>query len=319
MGSTALSYQHYPDISEETATNGLAEDTCSAELSYGRLEMRQWKFNDIQVNHRRMFFNDYYSFEKENKSDLVALQFNLKGSFLIRQKGNVYDVKKGQHNLIYSPNSNNSFQNRELEAEVFEIMFKPQAFLKMTEEGNKALIRFADQMENGGPVVMANPSPALTSEMKKAINDVLHCRFAGGLKKTFFLSKSIEMLVMQAEVFDRQIQAHQEICKNKADRERIFYACEYMEQHVESPPNLSELARIIGLNEYKLKKGFKEVFHTTVFGYLSDFRLELARQELLNTGHTIGEIAFALGYSSPQHFSTAFRKKFGTTPSQTRK
>jgi AraC-like DNA-binding protein len=40
---------------------------------------------------------------------------------------------------------------------------------------------------------------------------------------------------------------------------------------------LVELAKITGLNEYKLKRGFKEVFNQTAFSYLSDLRLELAK------------------------------------------
>jgi AraC-like DNA-binding protein len=69
-----------------------------------------------------------------------------------------------------------------------------------------------------------------------------------------------------------------------------------------------------GLNEFKLKKGFKETFNQTVFEYLSDVRLETARNDLLNTGKSVTEIACELGYSSLQHFSAAFSKKFGVSP-----
>jgi len=81
---------------------------------------------------------------------------------------------------------------------------------------------------------------------------------------------------------------------------------------------LVELARIVGLNEYKLKHGFKEIFQTTVFGYLAEKRLELARDYLIDPNKSITDIADLLGYSSIQHFSFAFKKKFGHSPKEGR-
>ncbi len=55
--------------------------------------------------------------------------------------------------------------------------------------------------------------------------------------------------------------------------------------------NLSEIAQHVGLNEYKLKRGFKETFNNTVFGYLTEQRLQLAKQYLLDTQQTAAEIS----------------------------
>ena len=74
------------------------------------------------------------------------------------------------------------------------------------------------------------------------------------------------------------------------------------------PPGLTELARAAGINEYKLKKGFKETFGNTVFGYLAETRLELAKNDLLEEEKSISEIAFELGYSSV-HFLAIMRKR----------
>jgi len=84
--------------------------------------------------------------------------------------------------------------------------------------------------------------------------------------------------------------------------------------HLEEPPGLSELATIIGINEYKLKRGFREMFGNTVFGYLANARLEIAKNNLLENKKTVSEIAAELGYSSLQHFSSAFKEKFGISP-----
>jgi len=72
------------------------------------------------------------------------------------------------------------------------------------------------------------------------------------------------------------------------------------------------------LNEYKLKKGFKELFGTTVFGYIHQIRMDLAKRLLLGTSKTAKEIAYETGYGSPQHFSKAFKEQFGIPPNSIR-
>ena len=83
-------------------------------------------------------------------------------------------------------------------------------------------------------------------------------------------------------------------------------------------PSITELARAVGVNEKKLCYGFKEVFGTTVFGYLYDYKMELAQQLLLHTDKSIGEIALTCGYDYISHFSTAFKKKFGRNAKEVR-
>jgi AraC-like DNA-binding protein len=61
------------------------------------------------------------------------------------------------------------------------------------------------------------------------------------------------------------------------------------------------------------------MYQTTVFGYLAEKRLELARDYLSDPNKSVTDIADLLGYSSIQHFSYAFKKKFGHSPMQVRR
>jgi AraC-like DNA-binding protein len=98
------------------------------------------------------------------------------------------------------------------------------------------------------------------------------------------------------------------------DKEKIYHARDVLLTRIQEPPSLQELSRLSGLNEFKLKTGFKQVFDNTVYGYLNDHRMEHARQLVLE-GHTsLTDIADTYGFSSIQHFSTAFKKKFGMSP-----
>ena len=77
------------------------------------------------------------------------------------------------------------------------------------------------------------------------------------------------------------------------DIDRLNCARDILEQRMEEPPSLLELARLVGLNDYKLKQGFRQVFGTTVFGYLREYRLEKARQLLSTDTMSVTEVAFA--------------------------
>ncbi|MEH1890921.1 MAG: helix-turn-helix transcriptional regulator [Nostoc sp.] len=66
-------------------------------------------------------------------------------------------------------------------------------------------------------------------------------------------------------------------------------------------------------------QGFKQVFGTTVFGYLHHRRMELAYKLLIEGNMKVTEVAQTVGYASLPSFSNAFRKKFGVTPKSCQK
>lgn len=103
-----------------------------------------------------------------------------------------------------------------------------------------------------------------------------------------------------------------------ADLDRLHQAQEILLHDLENPPSLTELAQQVGLNDYKLKSGFRQVFGTTVFGYLHQQRMQSARNLLISTDLNITEIANQVGYTSLSAFSTAFKKFFGISPSRFR-
>jgi AraC family transcriptional regulator, transcriptional activator of the genes for pyochelin and ferripyochelin receptors len=84
---------------------------------------------------------------------------------------------------------------------------------------------------------------------------------------------------------------------------------------MDEPPSLLTLARQVGLNDFKLKRGFRQVFGTTVFGYLHEHRMERARQLLEERRLNVTAVACTVGYANPSHFAGAFKRKFGVNPS----
>lgn len=101
---------------------------------------------------------------------------------------------------------------------------------------------------------------------------------------------------------------------NDLDREKIIKAREILIQHIGEPITIKELARKVYINECYLKKGFKELFGTTVFEFYQSQRMEHAKYLLYEKGLSVTDVSAMLGYSSISHFSTAFKKHTGLKP-----
>ena len=104
------------------------------------------------------------------------------------------------------------------------------------------------------------------------------------------------------------------------DVKRLQEVKDFLQVHfLQHDLSLCLLCRKFGLNEFKLKKGFKQLFGFTVFGYVHALKMKTARQLLVAGEMNVNEIADHLGYSSPNHFSAAFRKVYGYPPTRLRR
>ena len=101
---------------------------------------------------------------------------------------------------------------------------------------------------------------------------------------------------------------------NEADRDKVIKAREILIQHIGEPITIKELSRKVAINECYLKKGFKEMFGTTIFDFYQSQRMEHAKYLLNEKGMSVTDVALLLGYSSISHFSTAFKKHTGLKP-----
>jgi AraC family transcriptional regulator len=101
------------------------------------------------------------------------------------------------------------------------------------------------------------------------------------------------------------------------ERQRLIAARARLLRDLSAAPTIAELAREIGLNQLKLKQGFKTLFGSSIYALFQQHRMEYARQLLRS--HSVTETALMLGYNNLSHFSTAFRKQFGILPRHERK
>jgi AraC-like DNA-binding protein len=95
---------------------------------------------------------------------------------------------------------------------------------------------------------------------------------------------------------------------------KIKEAKQIVIENLNNPPSLNELAKQVGLNIKKLKSDFKDFYGAPVFTFLLNYKMDLAKNLLIENKYNVNEIAAKLGYSSSSHFIAAFKRKFGITP-----
>ena len=156
----------------------------------------------------------------------------------------------------------------------------------------------------------------MTASIQMAIHQILNCPYHGSIKRIYLESKSMELIAHQlALLVSKEIHLKPRPALNSNDIEKIHYARDILIASAENPPSLLELAKQAGLNDYKLKIGFRYVFGTTVFGYLQKHRMEQARMLLEDGKMNVTEVAYTVGYSSLSHFAKIFHRHFSTNPS----
>jgi AraC-like DNA-binding protein len=293
------------------------EERQTRDFEKGKMTGITWQCDDILLGHAVSRFTELSGFHsKSANKDVVRMHFGLKGDYMFtyNQLGKTFDLVGGHHNIMYSREFEMTVQAKTLEIETFGIQFPKDVFIRFTENASDSLKRFSENIILGKSTLLSESWGTIDSPIQQVIQQIIHCKYQESLKKLFLLSKSIELLVLCADACEATGSRTDLFIKTKTDKEKIIAVRDLINDRVHCPPNLSEIAQHVGLNEYKLKKGFKETFNNTIFGYLTDQRLQLAKQYLLDTQQTAAEISTQLGYATPQHFNNAFKKKFGITP-----
>jgi AraC-like DNA-binding protein len=154
----------------------------------------------------------------------------------------------------------------------------------------------------------------ITPTMQVVLHQIFNCPYQGLTRAIYLESKVLELVALRLE---QAITAHSKPDSKRLkqdDIERIHHAKDILLHNADNPPSLIDLARQVGLNDYKLKLGFRYCFGTTAFGYLHHYRMEQARSLLGRNQLSIKEIGQKVGYTNSRRFAIAFKQRFGVSP-----
>ncbi|WP_281754900.1 AraC family transcriptional regulator [Neptunitalea chrysea] len=251
---------------------------------------------------------------KDIDCSFIQFHFSLKGTSKFNFNEGAYSLNVGEESalLLYNPKRNLPI-NLEIGANswLVSILISIQKFhsLFSTEAG------YIDFLSTENKDKKYYNDSKITPGMAVVLHQLLNTTLNKYIQTLYTKGKAYELLSLYFNKEDADI----EQCPFLIDEENILKirkAKDIIIANMAEPPGLQELANEVGLNVKKLKVGFKQLYGDPVYTFLFDYKMEFARKMLESGEHNVNEISLRVGYSTPSHFISAFKKKYGTTPKQ---
>lgn len=192
------------------------------------------------------------------------------------------------------------------------IATSPKNLNKLPNNEGELFIDLLAQLVKPSDSYVEGPRFFMTPEMQNIVEGIFKNTYEGKAKMMFFRSQITALL----SHFFWQLSTLKDNSIKNIEREKLYEVKEILLNNLDTPPSLNELSRQIGLNTFKLKKDFKELFGVPVFKYLQNERMTKAHDLIRKNEATVQEAAWHVGYDSLSSFSNAFSKKFGFRPSE---
>lgn len=156
---------------------------------------------------------------------------------------------------------------------------------------------------------------AITPFMTSVISQILSHSTVWENGHLFFLAKILELLCSLMNPKHGVNCA----CIGDTDLQIVNKAMAFLEDELDDPPSVADLAGRVGISASKLKLLFPRACGVTPYAYLRKVRMEKALA-LLNEGEmNVTEVAYDVGFSSISHFAKVFVRYHGIRPSQVRR
>ena len=263
----------------------------------------QWSLDDMGMM--------VYHYKKEEPAqNYLELRFCVAGNVYCRMK----DIECDSCKLNYTPGCSERIETVDVLSFRFLAVHMSQFVKPRRPEG---MVSVSEDLLDFRHTESFSKILSLCGRTRMVLEALLNHTQTGSLENIFINAQSQMLLLYSLEcmVGEKEVEGFQ--CKflaNEADREKIVRAREVLLQHIGEPLTIKELSRKVAINECYLKKGFKEMFGTTIFDFYQGQRMEHARYLLYEKGLSVTEVSVMLGYSSISHFSTAFKKHTGLKP-----
>lgn len=293
-------------------------------INFKNIEEKTYNLNmnGVLVVNRSVNSNRSYTIGVEHDFPFLKMQFELKGHSHFRSKiaeGIDIVIENDCHQLFFLPAVKGNLHYPSPKRYTLEILLSVHFLKKIFGDQLVELNTFGKLVLSGQPCSLCPVALPVLPQMKAVINEILNCQYSIPLKYIYIENKVAELLVMQVAQHTHRHTGTTASVISKRDSQKLYYAKELIEKNLQEPCTLIELSALAGINDFKLKKGFKELFGNTVFGYLSELRMQKAKLLLEDGSLTIAEVAYDIGYKNPKHFTVAFKRQFGQLPKNYKK
>ena len=227
-----------------------------------------------------------------------------------------YIETKGQNYLFYLPDIEEIEQLWEGDRLKLLRMEIDLAYIRnFATELNTVPKKLQALIEDKNPPRFHSNVGGITTPMQTIVRQIWQHPYQGAIARMYLEAKVLELLAMQFTQLTLKPDAANSTLRPKSI-DRIYQAKDILMSRLENPPSILELAQQVEVSDRTLRTGFRKLFDTTVIGYVTTLRMEQAELLLRENKLSIGEVANSVGYSNLSHFSAAFKRQFGITPSQ---
>ncbi len=223
------------------------------------------------------------------------------------------DLTSGNSSMVYFKDEKmNILFNLPPKSELIAILISIEYFHSLFSIEGNFLFNFSS-FKTGKPIIEPKE---ITPSLSLILNQLTTKQTNETLRPIFIKGKVYELLSYYFSTASENETEHCPYIANEETVSKIKHAKEIIIEEMNSPPSLSDLAKMVGLNIKKLKSDFKEFYGVPVFTFLLNYKMELAKKMLQEQQLNVNELALHLGYSTSSHFIAAFKRKFGITPKQ---
>lgn len=308
------------EISEMYVPNApLSEKNINIKIpSVHKLINYQLNAGGLFLVHSTMQFNENVKVLSEVEGETITSQFIFYGPNPTVDKDTSKNSRRigSRHNIRYIPSLKGKYPMLpDIEYKYFLLVLSKSYYFHLIDQHSLLHTDFVREILKGKYTSFAAKDLSVTSEMQRVINDICECRRTGELKRLYTESKILELLMLQLE----QMQSGAEVDKyliKQDDLKKIEHARALLDSDYRYPPTIIELSKRVSLNEFKLKRGFKEYYGITIYGYVTRLRMEEAKRLILEEKKSIGQVATAVGFNHQSHLTDAFKRYFGILPSE---
>ncbi|WP_419657240.1 transcriptional regulator, AraC family [Desulfosarcina variabilis str. Montpellier] len=265
-------------------------------------------------------FRENIHFTMADHPAAFSFSFCMSGKSMARygHKQTPIEISSGKQGIFYCPDPNGtSCMSMDVPHRQVGIVISPEGLRSYFEDDLNAIDPVMRGILEERQDDLFYHLHMITPAMRTALQQLLGCPFGGMTRKLFFESRALELIAHQLHQIstDRHQPSPDWHRLHPNDRKSTERARELLVSNLENPLGLGQLAREAGMSHPKLNRCFREIYGMTVFQYLRNERLNRAR-EMLGNGLNVTETAYAVGYDSLSHFSQAFKKQFGASPSR---
>jgi len=153
----------------------------------------------------------------------------------------------------------------------------------------------------------------MTDDILRTVNDISKKEEPANLKSFYYKMKAMELLFYLFESLKKRESA-ENLKLNAKEIKAVYHVRDKIVSSLSSFNTIAELKQTAGMNEFKLRRIFKQVFGMGIYDYYQHLRMKEAARLLREEKLSVSEAGYAMGFENLGHFTRVFEKHIGKKP-----